>query len=185
LTRLIDDLFTLARAEAQQLPLTIEPVDVGVRAQQLVETLAPLARREREIEIVSALPSDLPYALADRVRLEQALLNLLQNALRYTPPGGIVALEGASENGVVTITVADTGVGIPADELPLVFERFYRSDSSRARETGGAGLGLALVHELITVMGGTVAVESTPGRGSKFSVRLRSVGKNEEPRTEN
>jgi two-component system sensor histidine kinase BaeS len=75
----------------------------------------------------------------------------------------------------VVLAVADTGVGIPADELPLVFERFYRSDSSRARETGGAGLGLALVQELVAAMGGSVAAESEPGRGSRFCVALRAA----------
>ena len=173
LTGLIDDLFTLARAEAQQLPLTIEAVDPKALVLRLVDTLAPLARRERQIEIVAALPDELPQVLADRGRLEQVLLNLAQNALRHTPPGGIVAFEGAARDGMVTLGVADTGVGIAPDELSLVFERFYRGDSSRARETGGAGLGLALVRELVVAMGGSVVTESTPGRGSRFSVTLR------------
>ena len=173
LTGLIDDLFTLARAEAQQLPLTLEPVDAAAVGRRLAETLAPLARRERQIEVVAALPPALPPVLADRKRLEQVLLNLIQNALRHTPPGGIVAIEGlAAGDAHVTLAVADTGVGIAPDELPLVFERFYRSDSSRARETGGAGLGLALAHELVAAMGGTVSAESQPGRGSRFSVTL-------------
>jgi signal transduction histidine kinase len=179
LTELIDDLFTLARAEAQQLPLTIEAVDADALAARLVDTLAPLARRERQIELVAALPADLPPVRADRTRLEQVLLNLVQNALRHTPPGGIIAIEGRADPGsaTVTLTVADTGVGIPAEDLPLVFERFYRSDSSRARETGGAGLGLALVEELVTAMGGSVAATSEPGRGSRFSVALPQATK--------
>jgi signal transduction histidine kinase len=176
LTELIDDLFTLARAEAQQLPLNIAAVDAGALAQRLVDTLAPLARRERQIEVIAAIADDLPPVYADRSRLEQVLLNLAQNALRHTPPGGIVALEAASsDDGSVVLTIADTGIGIPADELPLVFERFYRSDSSRARETGGAGLGLALVHELVAAMGGSVTATSEPGRGSCFCVVLRSA----------
>ncbi len=173
LTALIDDLFTLARAEARQLPLTVELVDAAALIRRLVDTLAPLARRERQVELVAALPDELPPVSADRVRLEQVLLNLIQNALRHTPPGGIVAFEGAAGDDGVTLAVADTGVGIPAEELALIFERFYRSDSSRARETGGAGLGLALVRELVTAMGGSVSAESTLGRGSRFSVVLR------------
>jgi signal transduction histidine kinase len=173
LTELIDDLFTLARAEAQQLPLVSESVDAGALVSRLVDTLAPLARRERQIEIVAALPDELPLVCADRARLEQVLLNLVQNALRHTPPGGIVAIEGVNDGSTVTLAVADTGVGIEPDELPLVFERFYRSDGSRARETGGAGLGLALVQELVAAMGGSVTAESQPGRGSRFSVSLR------------
>ena len=85
-----------------------------------------------------------------------------------------MALEAASSDDCsVALTIADTGIGIPADELPLVFERFYRSDSSRARETGGAGLGLALVRELVAAMGGSVTATSEPGRGSRFCVVLR------------
>jgi signal transduction histidine kinase len=181
LTRLIEDLFTLARADAQQLPLTIAPVDAAALVRRLGDALGPLARRERQIELVDALPPALPPVCADGARLEQVLLNLLQNALRHTPPGGIVAFEGRAEGGQVTISVADTGVGISAEELPLVFERFYRGDPSRARETGGAGLGLALVRELVTAMGGSVSAESTPQRGSRFSVTLRRAPDAEAP----
>lgn len=175
LTALIDDLFTLARAEAQQLPLTIEVVNAGDLARRLTDMIAPLSRRERQIELVAILPDHLPPIMADRARLEQVLLNLVQNALRHTPPGGIVAIEAAAGDDMVALTVADTGVGIPDDELPLVFDRFYRGDSSRARETGGAGLGLALVRELVQAMGGTVVAESAPGRGSRFTVTLRQA----------
>jgi signal transduction histidine kinase len=173
LTTLVEDLFTVARAEAQQLPLTMTMVDVGVVARNLATTLAPLARREREIELVTDIPTDLPLAYADQARFEQILRNLAQNALRYTPPGGIVIFAARAEPEQVVISVADTGAGIAAEELPLVFERFYRGDSSRARETGGAGLGLSLVKELISAMGGTVIAESEVGRGSVFQVRLR------------
>jgi signal transduction histidine kinase len=176
LTALIEDLFTLARAESHQLPLQIEPTDIRALAANLIDTLAPLARRERQVEVIAALPDALPLVCADRARLEQVLLNMLQNALRYTPAGGIVAVEAAATDAYVTLAVADTGMGIEDDELPHVWERFYRSDRSRARETGGAGLGLALVHELVTAMGGTVGAESTPGRGSRFSIRLRRAG---------
>jgi signal transduction histidine kinase len=107
------------------------------------------------------------------MRLEQVLLNLAQNAFRHTPPGGIIAFEAQARDGVVVLAVADTGIGIPPEDLDLVFERFYRGDSSRARETGGAGLGLALVRELVTSMGGSVTAESVVGRGSRFAVTLR------------
>ncbi|MFV9506908.1 MAG: ATP-binding protein [Oscillochloridaceae bacterium umkhey_bin13] len=176
LTSLIEDLFTLARAEAQQLPLQLGPVDVGAMATKLAATLGPLARREREIELIAQLDPALPPAQADTVRLEQVLRNLIQNALRHTPPGGIIVIEAeAAPEGGISLAVADTGMGISPEDLPLVFERFYRGDSSRARETGGAGLGLALVYELVSAMGGTVSAESTLGRGSRFTVRLRAT----------
>ncbi|GAB4439150.1 MAG: hypothetical protein OHK0015_33680 [Chloroflexi bacterium OHK40] len=176
LTALVEDLFTLARVEAQQLPLRLGPVDAGALVRGLADTLAPLARREREIELLAQVAPGLPQALADPGRLEQVLRNLAQNALRHTPPGGIIAFEATpGPDASVVITVADTGVGIEPDDLPHVFERFYRGDSSRARETGGAGLGLALVRELVAAMGGTVSVESTPGRGSRFTVVLRQA----------
>lgn len=174
LTGLVDDLFTLARAEAQQLPLTIEAVDAGDLAQRLAATLAPLARREREIALVAQIPAALPLVRADRTRLEQVLRNLAQNALRHTPPGGIIVFEAqAQADGTVALAVADTGMGISPEDLPHVFDRFFRGDSSRARETGGAGLGLALVRELVDAMGGGVTAESTIGRGSRFTVTLQ------------
>lgn len=145
------------------------------RLTSLIEDLFTLARRERQIEIVTALPPELPPVKADRARLEQVTLNLLQNALRYTLPGGIIAVQGSADDGVVTLTVADISVGIPPEETELIFERFYRSDRSRARESSGAGIGLALVKELVGTMGGSVAVESTLGRGSRFSVALPQV----------
>lgn len=173
LTGLVDDLFTLARAEAQQLPLSLTPVDVGALMQRLADTFAPLANRERQIELVSQITPDLPPVQADANRLEQVIRNLAQNALRHTPAGGIIVFAAEPSDDGVALMVADTGIGIAAEDLPHVFDRFYRGDSSRTRETGGAGLGLALVHELIRAMGGSVEVESNPGRGSRFTVKLR------------
>lgn len=180
LTGMVDELFTLARAEARQLPLALAPVDAGALIDRLVGTLAPLAQREREIALLSRVPPDLPHITADPTRLEQVLRNLLQNALRHTPPGGIIVLDAEPADKMhVQISVADTGVGIAPEDLGNVFERFYRGDSSRARETGGAGLGLALVQELVRAMGGTVTVESTPGRGSRFMITLRQADNSE------
>jgi signal transduction histidine kinase len=175
LTSLIDDLFTLTRAEARQLPLQLTSVDLFALVSRLAETIAPLARRQRSLELVTSLPDQLPLVLADTTRLEQILLNLIQNALRHTPPGGIIAIAAIAMPTMVTISVSDTGEGIAAEDLPFVFERFYRGDSSRSRETGGAGLGLALVRELTEAMDGSVSVESTLGRGSRFTVCLPAI----------
>ena len=115
---------------------------------------------------------DLPPARADRQRVSQILGNLVRNALRHTPEGGLVSLRAARRDGRAVLTVEDTGVGMAPEELARVWERFYRVDESRARELGGAGLGLAIVHELAEAMGGTVEAESQVGIGSKFSVSL-------------
>ncbi|HEU0027463.1 MAG TPA: ATP-binding protein [Ktedonobacterales bacterium] len=181
LQRLIDDLFTLARAEVGRLDLTLGPVDVGVVARRAVETVAPLAWRAGRVEALARVTPETPIACADAARVEQALHNLLRNAIRHTPPGGIIAVivepQGVGEAARVALRVRDTGEGIAAEDLPRVWERFYRS--SRARELdgdGGSGLGLALVKEVTEAMGGAVAVESAPGEGSAFSLLLPLAG---------
>ena len=126
--------------------------------------------------------NDAPVAArADRRRLAQVLRNLLRNAVTYTPPGGVVRVEVAREGPDVAIRVIDTGSGIPAEHLPLVWERFHRVDPSRSRSTGGMGLGLAVVRQLVEGMGGRVWAESEEGRGSTFAVVL-PAGVNTLPR---
>ncbi len=172
LQMLIEDLFTLSRAEVGELVLACEPVDVGGIVRRVVDTVAPLAWQGGRIEVIAQFSPDLPPALADERRLEQVLSNLLHNGMRHTPPGGIVAVIAAAEEDAVRIEVRDTGEGIPPEELPYVWERFYRGESARAEDSRGAGLGLALVKELTEAMGGTVEVESVLGQGSCFVVRL-------------
>jgi signal transduction histidine kinase len=168
---LIDDLFTLARAEVDGLAIDLRPTDVDVVVQRRVEAMAPLAWQKGRVEVVAEVSPDLPPALADAGRLEQVLINLLRNGVRHTPPGGIVAVMVAGEADAIRIDVRDTGEGIPTEELPRVWERFYRGEGSR-KDGRGAGLGLALVKELVEAMDGTVGVESVVGRGSCFTVRL-------------
>lgn len=195
---LIDDLFTLARAEVGRLELSMETVDLGAVARQAVETVAPLAWRASRVEVVARVTPQTPLAWGDPARVEQALHNLLRNAMRHTPPGGIIAVvvepaSGAGEDGAgwVALRVRDTGEGIAAEDAPHIFERFYRSDRARALDgaaannanngnggnggngsAGGAGLGLALVKEVVEAMGGAVTMESAPGQGSAFSLLL-------------
>ncbi|MDQ3599945.1 MAG: ATP-binding protein, partial [Actinomycetota bacterium] len=108
-------------------------------------------------------------AVADPVRMRQIVTNLVSNAAKFTPPGGTVTVTLEQRDGDVELAVADTGVGIPADELPHVFERFFRGAGARA---GGSGIGLAVAAELVTAHGGEISVESRPGHGSRFLVRL-------------
>ncbi|MBN1659799.1 MAG: HAMP domain-containing histidine kinase [Anaerolineae bacterium] len=175
---LIDDLFTLARVEAGGLKLEVRTVDVGALIQRHVAAIAPLAWQSGRVEVVADVPVSLPPALADEARVEQVLGNLLRNAVRHTLPGGIVIATAMQENGWVRIEVHDTGEGIPPEELPHIWERFYRgqrpaeSQPGRAEEKSGAGLGLALVKELTEAMAGTVSVHSIVGQGSTFTVKL-------------
>ncbi len=122
--------------------------------------------------MVADVPCELPPALVDASRLEQVLQNLLHNAVRHTPPGGIVAVVVAAEPGAVVLRVKDTREGIAPVDLPHIWERFYQTASTRTRMSSGAGLGLALVKELIEDMGGSVAVESVVDEGSCFTIRL-------------
>ena len=172
LQRLIDDLFTLAAGDAGGLALECQPLDVAPLIQRMVDVLAPLAWDSGRVEVVAELPSELPAALADGARLEQILSNLLRNGIRHTPPGGIVVLMAAVEGDAVCIEVRDTGEGIAPDDLPYIWDRFYRGRSSSGVPSEGTGLGLTLVKELAEAMGGTVAVQSVVGRGSCFTVRL-------------
>jgi signal transduction histidine kinase len=168
---LIDDLFTLARSDAGGLALVCRPVDVVPIIQRTVDALAPLAWSSGRVEVVAELPAAL-QANVDEARLAQILSNLARNGSHHTPPGGIVAVLAAAEQDTVRIEVRDTGAGIAAQDLPHIWERFYRGGASGQAEKGGTGLGLALVKELTEMMGGTVGVESTVGQGSCFTVRL-------------
>jgi signal transduction histidine kinase len=173
LTHLVDDLFLLSTAESGGLPLTIREVDVADILTEIVAAFRPLARREGHIAIVSDVEPDLPLASGDRERIVQILGNLVRNALRYTPEGGLVSLRAARAGELIQVTVEDTGAGIPPERLPRIFDRFYRGDDARDRASGGAGLGLAIVRELVEAMGGTVAAESVVGEGSRFAFTLR------------
>jgi signal transduction histidine kinase len=172
LQRLIEDLFTLSRAEVGRLELHPEPTDVGAVVRRLVDTIAPLAWGQRRVQVLAEVAPDLPPARADAERLEQVVSNLLGNAVRHTPPGGLVAAAVCTEPEAVRIEVRDTGEGIAPQDLPRVFERFYRGPNIDVERRDGAGLGLALVKELAEAMGGSVEAASVPGEGSCFTVRL-------------
>jgi len=172
LQALIDDLFTLARADVARLELHRVPTDIGLLVHRCVDALAPLAWQGGKVEVVAQVAPDRPLALVDARRLEQVLQNLLHNAIRHTPPGGIVAVVVAAEPAALVVQVRDTGEGIAAADLPHIWERFYRADHARQRVGSGTGLGLALVRELTEAMGGTVAVDSVRGDGACFTLRL-------------
>ena len=173
LQSLIEDLFVLSRAEINQLNLECKATQVKPLIQNLVEMASPLAWRSGKVQVSAAEISEkLPPAWADYGRLEQVLSNLLQNAIRHTPPGGIVIVSAGSENEKVWIQVCDTGEGIAQEDLPHIWERFYRA--GKQTESGHAGLGLALARELVEAMEGNIEVTSQVGQGSFFIVRLKT-----------
>ncbi|WP_405940535.1 ATP-binding protein [Streptomyces sp. NBC_00726] len=174
LQHIIDDLQDLAQADAGALRLHPEPVAVAELLGQVAA--AHQARADAAGVALGVRPPDrpLPALTADPVRLRQAVGNLVSNAVRHTPAGGSVTLwaYGSEDGDAVLVDVADTGSGIPADDLARVFDRFWRGEKSRSRRTGGSGLGLAIVRKLAEAHGGTATAVSTPGEGSVFTLRL-------------
>ncbi len=176
LQSLINDLFTLARAEVGRLEMRCEPTNIELLVKRVTDTIAPIAWRGSRVEVlaeVSRIESGFPQGLVDANRLEQILHNLIHNGIRHTPPGGIIVVSASAEQQRIVLQVKDTGDGIAPEELPRIWERFYRAESSRAGS--GTGLGLAIVKELTEAMGGAVAVESAPGQGSCFTIYLPRV----------
>lgn len=166
---LVEDLLLLARLDARR-PLASDTVDLTAVADDVVH--AAQARepgRDIALEVDGAGPVELT---GDRDRLHQVVTNLVSNALRHTPDEATVRVRLAEEPGAVVLSVADTGPGMEPDEAARVFERFYRTDSSRSRGSGGAGLGLSIVHGIVERHGGTVTVDTAPGEGATFTVRL-------------
>ncbi|ADG80208.1 histidine kinase OS=Tsukamurella paurometabola (strain ATCC 8368 / DSM / CCUG 35730 / CIP 100753/ JCM 10117 / KCTC 9821 / NBRC 16120 / NCIMB 702349 / NCTC 13040) OX=521096 GN=Tpau_3630 PE=4 SV=1 [Tsukamurella paurometabola] len=169
---LVEDLLLLARLDARR-PLASEPVDLADVAGDVVH--AAQARepgRDIDIEIAGADPAGAVTVRGDRDRLHQVVTNLVSNALRHTPDDAAVRVRIAADDACAQVQVADTGPGMEPGEASRVFERFYRTDSSRSRGSGGAGLGLSIVHGIVDRHGGTVAVDTAPGAGATFTVRL-------------
>ncbi|HKV88438.1 MAG TPA: ATP-binding protein [Candidatus Dormibacteraeota bacterium] len=177
LSSLVEELLTLASADSGGLHLDMQPVDAAAVASQVHEAMAPLAWRERHIQLLCSTDGTREPVLADRGRLTQVLMNLVRNAITQTPEGGLVAIEVKPvESGPVEVIVSDTGPGIASEDREKIFERFYRTDESRARSTGGFGLGLAIAREMVEAMGGRIRVDSTHGQGSRFTVTLGRAG---------
>lgn len=171
--RLVDDLQQLALADAGQLHVHPEPLDAVELATQVATAHGA---RAAAAGVALSVEAPSPVAVeADPARLRQALGNLVANALHYTPAGGHICIRVDSRNTMVALSVTDTGEGIPAEHLPRIFERFYRADPSRSRDTGGSGLGLAITRSLIEAHGGHVAVQSTLAEGSNFTIHLPRV----------
>jgi two-component system phosphate regulon sensor histidine kinase PhoR len=169
MTQLVEELLELSRIESGAAPLRFAQVDVGQLARDAAERFARQADRAGLTLTASVEEGNLTVT-GDGDRLEQALGNLVANAIKFTPERGSIEIEAAGTPDEVTISVRDTGMGIEPDQQARVFERFYKAD--RGRGSGGTGLGLAIVKHIVQAHGGSVALESRPGRGSTFSMRL-------------
>jgi signal transduction histidine kinase len=171
LTRLVADLRDLALAEAGQLRLERKPLSLENVISQVSEGLE-IQAREKEVTLKVEVAEDLPKVQADEQRITQVLFNLISNALRHTPAGGTITISAEAREGRVLVSVRDTGSGIPPEDLPHVFERFYRADRSRARATGGSGLGLTIAKQIVQAHGGQISAQSWVGAGSTFAFSL-------------
>lgn len=169
--RLVGDMQHMTLLESRQTRLELAPLDLYALAEETLEVIRPECE-QAGIELRNELPMDLPPLLADSDRITQVLLNLLDNARRYTPSGGSITLGAEPDKEQVTVWVADTGSGIGKEELPHIFERFYRADRSRTGRTGGSGLGLSIVKAIITAHGGTIQAASMPGQGTRIAFTL-------------
>jgi PAS domain S-box-containing protein len=172
MARLVDDLLDISRISQGKVTLHKEPVDLTAVVQQAVETCRPVIEPKRH-DLTVSLPAEPVRLQADRARLVQVVTNLLTNAAKYTEAGGQIWLTAERHNGAIVLQVRDTGVGIPAELLPRLFEMFIQSDRTLARSEGGIGVGLAVVKTLVEMHGGKVEAQSEgPGRGSVFTVQL-------------
>jgi two-component system sensor histidine kinase SenX3 len=171
LARIIEDLLDLSRIEADENPER-DPLEVPRLVALAVERAHPVAD-SRDIQVHITEQSTPPAVLGDQRQLVSAVHNLVENAVKYSDPGSEVAVEiGQGEDGFAEIAVIDHGLGIPSRDLERIFERFYRVDRARSRDTGGTGLGLSIVRHVVTNHGGDVTVQSREGEGSTFMLRL-------------
>jgi signal transduction histidine kinase len=171
LQKLVDELFDLVKLETRQVEPRRESFPLAELAQDVVLKLKPQADRA-SVLLTADLPPDLPPVRADIGMIERVLSNLIENALRFTPEGGSVRVALSVGDGSVAVCVSDTGSGISPEDLPHIFERFYRADKSRDRSSAGAGLGLAIAKQIVELHGSPLSVESSPGRGARFHFSL-------------
>jgi two-component system phosphate regulon sensor histidine kinase PhoR len=171
LNRLVEDLLALARLEAKETKLQIAPIDLGAFFHHVANDWTKrFAQKNLSIEM--QLQKNLPSFAADEFRLEQIMHNLLDNAVNYSPPGGRIRMSAEGRDQHIVFSVSDEGAGIPPQDLPRIFERFYRADKARSRELGSTGLGLSIVKHIVQLHRGDVSAESAPGKGTTIHVSL-------------
>jgi len=169
MTQMVAELTELSRIETGRIKLKLEPVNLNLLIEEVIARLSPQAERQ-QVSLLTELSSDLPTVLADRDRIQQVILNIVHNAIKFTPPGGKATVYAKPQKDTVTVSVADTGIGISKEDLPHIFERFFKADKSRS--SSGTGLGLAIAKHIVQAHGGSIWVQSEEGKGSTFSFSL-------------
>jgi two-component system phosphate regulon sensor histidine kinase PhoR len=169
LAQMVQELGELSRIESGEAPLQKKPVNIAGAIEHAVDRLRAQADRAG-LNLDFVIPSTLPKVMADEARVEQVLVNIIHNAIKFTPSGGRISISAKARDNDILVSVSDTGVGIPADDLPRIFERFYKADKSRSG--GGTGLGLAIAKHIVEAHGGRIWAESMEGRGSTFNFTL-------------
>jgi two-component system phosphate regulon sensor histidine kinase PhoR len=173
IVQMVEELLELSRIESGEVPLARKELAPADLLNTAVERMKPRAERQG-VTLTLDAPEDLPNVSADRNLLERAVVNLIDNAIKFTPRGGVIDVSAQSVNGLLSVEVRDSGEGIDSADLPRIFERFYKAD--RARRAGGTGLGLAIVKHTIEAHGGSIGVESKPGAGSTFRFSIPASG---------
>ena len=170
LSNVVSDLLTLVQMDSKNVKLTRENLSIAALIKENAHRLQPIAdQKQQQISLTLSDPCDI---YADRSKLNQVIYNLMENAVKYTQSGGIIRVSLVRQGRDAIFTVTDNGPGIPKENLPHVFDRFYRVDKARSREKGGTGLGLSIVHQLVLLHGGAIRVESEEGKGASFIVEL-------------
>ena len=172
MTALIEDLLTLSMLESHQMPMSFESLDIKGLINSVIQGFEKQAK-DKDIELIMNIGIEIPKITADKDRLEQVIVNLVDNAVKYTNKGTVRVLAEKSDD-MLQVNVEDTGIGIPEKDIPRIFERFYRVDKGRSRELGGTGLGLAIVKHIIQGHNGKIWVKSQPGKGTTFSFTIPS-----------
>ncbi len=171
MTRIVSDLLVLSRLDNKRTQWKVETFDIAKSVQRLIEVMrVDIESRRHTVEFVA--DENMPPITADKERIEQVVINILSNSVKYTPEGGQIDVSVSSLGEKVSITVSDNGIGVPKEDLEHIFERFYRVEKSRTSETGGTGLGLAIARELIEAHSGTIRMDSELGRGSTVTIEL-------------
>lgn len=179
MTKIVQDLLELSRFDAGSLQLSIEQFSIEQSVADVCDTMALEAKKHHH-NLCKALDNGLPLIYGDKARLEQVLLNILSNAVKYTPDHGTIQLSGGQTAGKVWVKIKDSGIGIPEADLSRIFDRFYRVDKARSRESGGTGLGLSIAREIVLRHGGEILLESDVGMGTTVTIVLPIEGPNRE-----